>query len=220
MAVLALPGAAIGSVAWAWAVLLRRHRRGRTDEELVADLFSWWPGPARLLWIGAAGGGTLFGGLALFLLVATRAGVLWWSGTVLIACCGWVVVPGLVRRTQRVTRLRQADLGGPVGARAAWREVLATAADRDVGVTSTGTVRATSRVLTGELTPDESGRSAMGALVEAVERAWYSDRPTAGTVGTPAREVLSAIGSARPLTRRQRLFPISVTRPDRMISGV
>ena len=119
--------------------------------------------------------------------------------------------PALLRARLRRRRRAAAAAGGPGAADAAWEELLATSADRDVPGRPSDTVRATARRLVGAhgLPPAPAG--AVHTVADAVERSWYGGvDPEPGALTGPLRTALEGV-AATPLLLRRRLVPPSLT---------
>jgi hypothetical protein len=151
-----------------------------------------------------AGGG---GGLA-WLGPAVLIGLLIGLGVVAL-----VAAPAAVRRLLRHRRTVLAGRGGPAGAAAAWREVLADSIDRGGSPPVNRTVRAAAKNLVLGHRLDPVSAHAVRAVVDAVERGWYA--PSSTSVGGPElvealREAAAGLDRAAPLGPLDRLWPRSI----------
>lgn len=223
LAVLAWPFAIIALFALALSGILRVHRRAGPGavEEVLTDLGVHGEPSHRvrtalrrypleisaLVGLGSAG-------VAVLLLSGAAASTLWWLITIVLAAGAATLTPWAIRRGQSRGRLRLTAVGGVEGAQAAWRELIATALDRDVRLASSVTVRASARLLERELTLDAQARTALGSFIELVERAWYSGHPESDQrLSGAAERATAAIRRARQPHGSRRLFPRSVTHP-------
>ncbi|GAA5167961.1 hypothetical protein GCM10023321_61390 [Pseudonocardia eucalypti] len=125
--------------------------------------------------------------------------------------------PATLRGVNRARRLAQASRGGPDGATAAWRELVAEFQDRGARPPGNETVRRAARKLTTKHSLDRDIVESMRTVVSAVERGWYGGQSgtTSGTtLVTAVRNVRAGLEKERPLTILDRLWPRSV-RPRR-----
>lgn len=226
VAVLAWPCAVLGLSALAFSGILRVHRRigARAVEEVLTDLGVRAEASSRGRRVRAAlrrypleisaAVGLGSAGAAVLLLSGAAASTLWWLITIVLAAGAATLTPWAIRRGQSRGRLRLTAEGGVEGSQAAWRELIATALDRDVRPASSMTVRASARLLERELALDTQGRTALGSFTELVERAWYSEHPGSDQQlsGATARAT-AAIRQARSPRGARRLFPRSVIHP-------
>lgn len=124
-----------------------------------------------------------------------------------------VASPSTVRRVLRHRRTTIAGRGGPTGAAAAWREVLAESIDRGDRPPGNRTVRSAARNLAITHGLDASSSHAVRAVVDAVERGWYAP-PTKNVTGVELVEALkesaAGLNRAAPLRPVDRLWPRSV----------
>ncbi|MDQ2707264.1 MAG: transglutaminaseTgpA domain-containing protein [Actinomycetota bacterium] len=132
---------------------------------------------------------------------------------VAFAILAMIAAPATVRRVARYRRHILAGRGGPAGAAAAWREVLAESVDRGGPPPGNSTVRVTARRLVLSHRIDAPSSHAVRAVVDAVERGWYAP-PTNCVVGAELvealREASAGLGRAAPLRLPDRLWPRSV----------
>ncbi|MDT7619699.1 MAG: hypothetical protein QOF99_600 [Pseudonocardiales bacterium] len=131
---------------------------------------------------------------------------------VLLALVALVFTPAAVRALSRRRRMSRAGGGGPDGAVAAWREVLAEFRDRGSEPAENDTVRATARQLVRTYRLDGPAIDGMKTVIGAVERGWYAERHDPG----PGSALVSAVTTVRaglstraPLTLPARLWPRS-----------
>jgi hypothetical protein len=124
-----------------------------------------------------------------------------------------VAAPSIARRVARSRRRAAAARGGPEGAAAAWREVLAESRDRGGPVPGNNTVRTTARTLVRGHRLDQPSTHAVRVIVDAVEQGWYAP-PNAGVPGHMLVDALDQAGEgferAVPLRLPDRLWPRSV----------
>jgi TgpA N-terminal domain/Transglutaminase-like superfamily len=144
------------------------------------------------------------------LLVALWALLL--AALVLLALVALVFTPAAVRGVSRRRRMASAGGGGPDGAVAAWREILAEFRDRGSEPAENDTVRATARQLVRTYRLDGQAIDGMKTVIGAVERGWYAEGHDPG----PGSALVSAVTAVRtglstraPLTLPARLWPRS-----------
>ncbi|MGZ4557930.1 MAG: transglutaminaseTgpA domain-containing protein [Mycobacteriaceae bacterium] len=118
-------------------------------------------------------------------------------------------VPAALRRRRTVRRLAK---GTPD---AAWSELIDLAADRGVDVAVTDTPRSAGDRLSDAHRLDARGRSAVDAVIHAVEAQWYGTATEAARVAEQSHrpqidELVAAWQRCCPLSRRERAFPRSV----------
>ena len=131
----------------------------------------------------------------------------------LLGLVGLVFLPLAARGAVRRRRLALAGSGGPDGAVAAWREVLAEFQDRGSEPAENDTLRATARQLVRAYRLDGAAVEAVKTVIGAVERGWYSEYPDPG----PGQALVTAVHTVRvslslsaPLPLAARLWPRSV----------
>jgi transglutaminase-like putative cysteine protease len=134
-------------------------------------------------------------------------------GLGLLALAALATIPSAVRGSLRRSRLARVASGGPEGAVAAWRELLAEFVDRGGQPLGNDTVRATAAELAKTHRLDNDAIQAMRTVVGAVERSWYAKQGDPG----PGRKLVAAVSSVRsgldrsaPLGLIGRLWPRSV----------
>jgi uncharacterized membrane protein YgcG len=131
----------------------------------------------------------------------------------LLGLAGLVFLPLAARGTVRRRRLALAKGGGPNGAVAAWREVLAEFQDRGSEPAENDTLRATARQLVRAYRLDGTAVEAMKTVIGAVERGWYAEYPDPG----PGQALVAAVHTVQlslrehaPMPLAARLWPRSV----------
>jgi transglutaminase-like putative cysteine protease len=143
-------------------------------------------------------------------LVGLRTALL--TALALLTLVGLLLTPTALRRIARSRRLGQAAGGGPDGAVAAWREVLAEFRDRGAEPPENNTVRSTARRLARGYRLDPEAIGAMKCVVRAVERGWYAEHrdsdPHVDLV-TAVNTIRSALARTAPLPLTARLWPRS-----------
>jgi len=135
------------------------------------------------------------------------------SALIVLVLAALVFTPTALRGIARQHRLAQAARGGPDGAVAAWREVLADFRDRGSAPGDNDTVRSTARRLARTYRLDTEAVGGMKTVVGALERGWYARHhdPGPGTVLVGAVDsVRSGLSRSAPLPLRARLWPRSV----------
>jgi transglutaminase-like putative cysteine protease len=143
-------------------------------------------------------------------LVGLRTALL--TALALLTLVGLLLTPTALRRIARWRRLGQAARGGPDGAVAAWREVLAEFRDRGAEPPGNNTVRSTARRLARGYRLDAEAIGAMKDVVRAVERGWYAerhDRDPGVDLVAAVNTVRSGLAHAAPLPLTTRLWPRS-----------
>lgn len=122
-------------------------------------------------------------------------------------------IPAVLRAMLRQRRLRQAARGGPNGAVAAWRELLAEFEDRGGEPAGNDTVRSIAKRLATQHRLDPSMIGNVRTVVGAVECGWYARQSD----HRPGSELVSAVTTIRggldrsaPLTVAGRVWPRSI----------
>jgi len=135
-----------------------------------------------------------------------------------------LLLPALLRLGSRRRRLRTAGGDDPgAAARAAWDEVVGTAADYGVPVRASETPRALARRLRQDLNLDTEASNGLRLVALAEERARYAARPgVPGDLARAVREVRRGLrGGSSPRRRwRATLLPPSTLRAARSGSAV
>ena len=136
------------------------------------------------------------------------------GGTVaaLLALLAVLLGPAAARGGIRRYRLAQAERGGPDGAWAAWREVLAEFRDQGVRPEENVTLRAAARGLVRDRPVGDAGLAGLKTVIHSLERGWYGGNAQGG-----GPELVRAVGAvagglraSSPLPVRARLWPRSV----------
>jgi len=136
------------------------------------------------------------------LLVALWAVLL--VGLVVLALAALLCTPVAVRGIARQRRMAQAARGGPEGAAAAWREVLAEFRDRGSEPAGHGTLRGTARQLVRAHPLDADATGGMKTVIGALERGWYAPLHDPG----PGGPLVSAVFTVREGLRRSAPLPL------------
>lgn len=135
-----------------------------------------------------------------------------------------LLTPAMLRLASRRRRLRAAGGSDPAAAaRAAWDEVVGTAADYGVPVPRTETPRGLARRLGRDLSLDADARTGLRLVALAEERARYAARAGVdGDLGTAVRAVRRGLRAYAGRGRRWRatLLPPSTVRAARSGSAV
>jgi TgpA N-terminal domain/Transglutaminase-like superfamily len=143
-------------------------------------------------------------------LVGLRTALL--TALALLTLVGLLLTPTALRRIARSRRLGQAARGGPDGAVAAWREVLAEFRDRGAEPPENNTVRSTARRLARGYRLDAEAIGAIKCVVRALERGWYAEQhdpdPTVD-LAAAVNTVRSTLARTAPLPLTARLWPRS-----------
>jgi hypothetical protein len=147
---------------------------------------------------------------------AGGSGVPGWlvGGTVaaLLALLAVLLGPAAARGGIRRYRLAQAERGGPDGAWAAWREVLAEFRDRGVQPEENVTLRAAARGLVRDRPVGDAGLAGLKTVIHSLERGWYGGQAQGG--GPELVRAVDAVAAglrvSSPLPARARLWPRSV----------
>ncbi|MBO0878012.1 MAG: hypothetical protein J2P19_31945, partial [Pseudonocardia sp.] len=140
-----------------------------------------------------------------------------WVMLGLLVVLALLATPATIRAVARRHRLARAAEGGPEGADAAWRELLAEFQDRGGAAPKNSTVRRAARRLARAHRLDSEAIGGMRTVVGAVEHGWYAKQadPRLGpTLVTAVSSVRAGLDRSTPLTMPGRLWPRSV-RPKR-----
>jgi len=136
------------------------------------------------------------------LLVALWAVLL--VGLAVLVIAALACAPVALRGIARQRRMAQAARGGPEGAAAAWREVLAEFRDRGSEPASRGTLRGTARQLVRAHPLDADATGGMKTVIGALERGWYAEQHDPG----PGGPLVSAVFTVREGLRRSAPLPL------------
>jgi len=131
----------------------------------------------------------------------------------LLGAVGLLFLPLAARGAARRRRLALARGGGPNGAEAAWREVLAEFQDRGSEPGENDTLRATARHLVRSYRLDGAAVDGMKTVIGAVERGWYAEYPDPGpgdALVTAVHTVRMSLRQSAPMPLAARLWPRSV----------
>jgi hypothetical protein len=175
------------------------------------------PAPARTplgraaLWLPLAGAALLVAA------VAFLAGLVsWWFGVLVALVLVAVGAPAAARDLTRRLHLQTIAVHTPGAADAAWRELKAECADRDLPLSDRDTIRVAGGKIAAHHHLDEPGREALRTVLGAVERSWYSETGATDPTLEPAfRQLRESLRRTAPLSWRGRLFPRSVLRRRR-----
>jgi uncharacterized membrane protein YgcG len=118
---------------------------------------------------------------------------------------GLFFLPLAARGAARRRRLALARSGGPNGAVAAWREVIAEFQDRGSEPGENDTLRATARQLVRTYRLDARTVEAMKTVIGAVERGWYAEYPDPG----PGQALVTAVDTVRLSLRHSAPMPLA-----------
>ncbi len=221
---LALALAVLGAAAVATSYFLRRRPRPGTapsgvppgatpDGNVLVRNPVAAPTPLHLatLWLPLTGAVLLVA--AIGLLAGT---VSWWFAAVVVLILAATGGPAALRDLTRRRHLQTIATHSSGAADAAWRELKAECADRDLPISDSDTVRVAGGKIAERHRLDDSGREALRTVLGAVERSWYSDEATPDATLEPAfGQLRESLRRTAPLSMRGRLFPRSVIRRRR-----
>jgi hypothetical protein len=144
------------------------------------------------------------------------------SVAVLLAALAALFAPAAVREGARRYRLAQAARGGPDGAWAAWREVLAEFRDRGDLPEDNVTLRTAARGLVRRHPVGDEALAGLKTVIHALERGWYGGHPAGGgqDLVTAVTAVAAGLRGSAPLPARARMWPRSVLPSRRGLRGV
>jgi hypothetical protein len=165
----------------------------------VQAVLGWLPLLAVGFWIAALG-----------FLAATVA---WWLGLIVVVLLLLVAGPAMAREVVRRRRLQRIDQHQPGAADAAWAELRAECADRNLPIPTSDTVRVAGQKLAAKHHLDDEGRDGLRTVIGVLERSWYGEDDGSQPELPPAFEgVRRSLRRNAPLSWKGRLFPRSVFR--------